>query len=748
MKLTFQIKRIMHMQEDTNFAIVKAKVKESDNRYLKNTDQTIKGIFKNVYENDLFEADVKEVTSGIYGKSYNINGTPKMIMPVTEKAVFEFILSRSKSLKGVGKKKIEKVVQGLGVSALEDIEEDHKVLLQFGFTEDKALKLQEVTASHKEFEDIIGFFMSMDVRADLANEILKEVKDITREKIIKNPYVLLASEKIDFTIADKIAFKLNKDPESVERKEAIVSYYLINRNKSNGDICVKTSEIIEDLADGDFLLKHGSYSKNTTIGRYDVLNVIDGLKQTKILSVDTSKKGEEHVYLTAFLFIENKIVESISQIKSSPDQIIFSEKETNSFISDYEETYFTLAERQKEAIYMASKNKFSILTGGPGTGKTQTTRAIVELFKSINPKATIKLLAPTGKASKRLAELTGMEAQTIHRALGIRGFGKEDDEITLEDDLIVVDESSMIDAQLFHKLLKNTSPNSRILLVGDSNQLDSVGAGRILSDLIESNSVAVTQLNEVFRQASTSQIVTNAHKMIEGKGFNELGGIEVDNSKGDFYFVERKHAKAIKEDILESIKRFMDKGYKLEDIMVLSAMKKGTIGTDELNRAIQQLFNPETDKFDHVKNNGEIIRVGDRVIHTENNKELGVFNGEIGNVQRIVEKLNKGKKVKVIEVSYPDKDEVVDYSGMNIEQLSLAYSITIHKSQGSESPLVIMPVHNTQQIMLDRSLVYTGITRAKQTVIVFGEKESFNNAIKRVKSSKRTSLVKEKLQSA
>lgn len=750
MKITFEVKKITHQTED-GFAIIRGKITEAENRYLRNSEQTLKGNFKMLLVGDIFESEVLEKKNSTFGKQYQIQGASKMVMPETENTIRGFIERRAKVVKGIGKKKIDAIMELHGMSAIDEIRKSPVALMKAGINEEKATKLQELI-NHKstaDFEEISSLFAMAGLSTTLVLEVTKQLVDINLQKIVENPYILTHCDKVRFKDADTIAKHLGKNPENPVRHRFAVVAYLINRKEGNGDICVKIVDILDELKAGakdGFLYRNSAYQTAITINEENTGKALEALKKEKLISVDYSEAKEEHIYLTAFLAIENQIVKRVSEFNGLPNQQAFSSAIVNGFISGYEVKNFPLAKKQKEAIHMASSHMLSILTGGPGTGKTATTRAIVEAFQQENPKARIRLLAPTGKASKRLSELTGMRAETIHRALGIKGFGRDDEEITLTEDLIVVDESSMIDAQLFHKLLKNTADGSRILLVGDVNQLDSVGAGRILSDLIESDCVAVTKLDEVFRQSASSQIVSNAHKMIDGKGFKDTDGLQADSTKGDFYFVERKTEESIQEDILKTVERFINKGVHLNDIMVLSAMKRGDIGTEALNKAIQDKFNPPTDFADHKKYSGEILRIGDRVIHTENNPDLMVFNGEVGTVVQISEKERNGRAVQVIDVEFPDRKEAVEYMGLNIEQLTLAYAITIHKSQGSESKLVIMPVHKAQGIMLDRSLLYTGITRAKETVVLLGEKETFDKAVLKVNGSKRTSLIREKLQ--
>lgn len=745
MKIKIEVKKVMHHNKETLFTVLEGQVRESDKPEMKGKKIKISGIVKNGEKGDVLGAEVQEVIHPIYGQTYKIQGMAKMEVPVEEKAIIDFVAKQAKKVKGIGRKKVEAIVERFGADTLDIIRENPMALREVGITQAKAMYLQDALIGHEELDKLIGLMSTFGVRADVATDAYMNIKGLTMQKVLMNPYILIASEYIDFKTCDKLATQSNVKMDGEDRLRAAIIEYLTYRAKSKGDVCVSLDELLFDFEFGDFLEIHGASREFSSFEETVIRDMIDKLMADKLLSEDLTTSKGSHIYLTAFLHIEENTIKYLQDFKESEGQIMTDTSRVDEFIKNYEKTGLKMAKNQKEALYMVASNKISTLEGGPGTGKTTTVGAIVKMVKEINPDALIRLLAPTGKASKRIAETTGMPATTIHRALGIKGFGNDDEDIELTDDFIVVDESSMIDAQLFYKLLKQTSKDSRILLVGDPNQLDSVGAGRIFGDIVESGYVSHTKLTEVFRQAAESQIVSNAHMIIENKDFSN--GLTADHSKGDFYFIEKSTVNDILDITLESMKRFLQKGNSLSDIMVLSPMKAGTLGTENLNEQIQYHFNPPTHYIDYKRANGGVFRVGDRVIHTENNVELRVFNGEIGVIDSIVEKTVNGMKQMVISVQYPDKENVVDYYGAVVNQLELAYCITVHKSQGSEANVVIMPVHKTQEFMLDRSLLYTGMTRAKKTVVMIGSKEDFNNGVGKVKSSKRVSLVKEKLMS-
>jgi exodeoxyribonuclease V alpha subunit len=418
------------------------------------------------------------------------------------------------------------------------------------------------------------------------------------------------------------------------------------------------------------------------------------------------------------------------------------------------ETGMTLAVKQQEAVHMALQNPISILTGGPGTGKTQTINAVIQVIQLIHPNAQIHLCAPTGRAAKRMTELTDMTATTIHRAIHLTDVRFDQNVERLYGDFLIVDESSMIDAYLFSKLLEAVNVDMKILFVGDVDQLPSIGAGLILRDLIDSKKIPTTTLTEIFRQAKDSQIVTNAHKVIQGKIVGESDGLTFDEKLGDFYFVQKEDTERIKNLIIGFIKRLMESphNFKLQDIQVLTPMKEGELGTNALNRIIQETFNPHIDKelemelfrtskSGVINERFDVFRVGDRVIHTINDYDLKVFNGEIGTIHKIY---NDESGNLMMKVNYDDGMVTYD-EALAKEELMLAYAMTVHKSQGCEFPVGIMPIHPSQQSMLERHLLYTAFTRAKGKVVLAGVNEALNKGILNNITYHRNSKIKDRL---
>lgn len=740
----FEVKRILYINNQKKFAIVKSRIlsNEKVGEPLPR-EMTVQGQLVAPFEGDKYSGEVVIETHPTFGRYLRLLNVPQSTLPQVEGEVVQFI---KKKIKGVGIKKAERIVKELGVDAISRIVHDHRVLLTCGFNELTARSIHEKLSGHLEFEELVEFLQSLQVESNIASPIYNELKSSCVKRVRANPYLISSIHSLSFLDADRIAFALNLPSNNRARYKAAISHYLLWRMEGFGDICVPKEVLVQDFVSGSFLKRISPYREGNAVEKATVEDLIQELLKEKTICSDNSPAtGELYLYEPGYYHIEENIIRGLVNINDVRMAPFATQNQIHDFLMDYESKTFELATRQREAVYMALGKRMSILTGGPGTGKTQTTNTIVKCIQAINPKARIRLLAPTGKAAKRMTELTGMPAATLHRGLGIKGFGSKDDLTLLEDDFVIVDESSMIDAYLFSQLLKNISDHTRVLLVGDANQLPSVGPGLVLRDLIDSGKIAFVELNKIFRQASASQIVTNAHKIVAGKTTEDVDGITFDNSIGDSYFVHRQDAEQIQQDILESIRRFMKKGFRMDEILILSAMNIGDLGVDELNRRVQHEFNPPTNYIDVEKSNGTVLRVGDRVMQTENNYDKKVFNGDIGTIASIFVRRSSGKEETVVEVEYPDKEESDIYIDVEIEELTLAYVISIHKSQGSESPVVLMPVHPSQESMLDRNLLYTGYTRAKKIAVLFGVESLFNRAVKRVHTTNRYSLIKEKM---
>jgi exodeoxyribonuclease V alpha subunit len=731
----FEVKKIRKHFEDTGHTIAQGKFTKYESSFAPTSELIIVGTFVSIYEGDEFEAIGRWVNHNVFGYQFKVD-LAKRIVPQTQKGISEFI---RRYVKGLGKKTAEKIVNLFGEETLQQIEADYRCLLQVGgISEVRAKAIHEKLFKHKRFEEVGMFVLSNGGNHKVALRVYEEFGESAIMKIQENPYILCGFEKIGFVIADKFARNLNGSYRNGDRIKESIIFFLNWCSKSRGDLYVSGEEIVYKMP--DFLLKRGAYEGDEyRLNSVDIENALKDLKAEDRIVIETNEKGIQCVYLNNNHFMETRIVALLKKLVEEPKLPLCSASDIDVFITHYETSFdFKFAEKQKSALHTALLNGISILTGGPGTGKTQTINSIIQCLKHVKPGAIIHLFAPTGKASKRMSELTGMDAMTIHRGIGLGHDEESDKDIIVEGDLLVIDETSMMDAYVCYRLLSSVHENTRILFVGDYEQLPSVGPGLILRDLINSGKIPTTRLTEIFRQAQDSQIVMNSHKIIDG----DIDSITFDKKKDDFFFIERSNRMQAQETIIECVKRFVNNhGYKLDDIQILSPMRKGDLGVWSLNRLMQTTFNPSSiNKVEIKLDELNVLREGDRVIHTVNNKDLGVFNGEVGRILKIWEDVDDGLQV---EIEYDD-DKSVIYDKLSIEEVELAYVLTIHKSQGSEYPIVIIPIHSSQENMLTKNLIYTAWTRARKKVVNIGMKSSLKVGVMNT-DNVRNSQIEEKV---
>lgn len=734
--IEFEIKKIIYRSEEDNLSTI-CKVKLLNHDYEGKGVNTIpemcilQGEFQSLYVGDTFEAKVSWTKNFVYGYQLIVKENLKIKIPDLAKGLALFIQKR---VKGLGINRANRIVDELGLDCISLILNDWTKLLSVeGIKEKMAKRIYDTLTTEKKFENVSIFINSMGLRQDVAIKLYEEFKDETIIKINENPYIMCGLRGLTFQQADIIAFKLGFDSLFFERIKNGIFHYLNFNMKNKGNIYILKDTLIEEIE--HFLASIGSFDE---VGIPDDLinKCLEELVKGFKIVIEKNGEGKECIYRKDYNVIENTIVELLDKIMTESKEPFCLDFQIKEFLDDYESKFFKLAKKQKEAVYMGLKNGLSIITGGPGTGKTQTINTIIKCIEHINPNATIKLSAPTGKASKRMTELTNKEATTIHRLINLNSFNEYAELEEIYADFIIVDEASMIDAYVFCSLLKCISSNTRIIFVGDYQQLPSVAPGLILRDLITSNKIPVTILDEIFRQAQDSQIVMNAYKIINGE--NDLS---FDLEKKDFYFIERHDPLSIKETIMKSINNLQEnRGFKLNDIAVLSPTRKELIGTKELNRAIQRKYNAPTNKPDLEIDNSNLFRVSDTVMQVTNNYDKEVFNGEVGTITSIY----AGRNGIEITVDYGDRDVVYEEKEFK-EEVILSYSTTIHKSQGSEFPIVIIPVHESQKSMLNRNLLYTAVTRAKQVVVMIGSKSALAYGIDKQDNIERLSGIKEKI---
>ena len=664
--------------------------------------------------------------------------TIKTTIPSTLKGIEKYLASGI--LPYVGPKTAKNIVEEFGEDSLDIIQYNpEKLKVIPGIGEKKIEQITGAYEEQREVKDIMVYLQGFDITVNNAIKIYKKYGKDTIGLINENPYRL--SEDIygiGFKTSDALAKNMGIDQNSPYRIEAGLKFTMM---RSSGDghtylpkeellyktarlLDIETPLIEESITDLIFRKNfHLVTEADRTLVYYMPLHIAENNVARKL--VDLSRVN--------FTDLEVDVEEKIKKIE---------EEENIEFDS-----------KQLLAIKEAIADGVVVITGGPGTGKTTTINAIIKIFEELELK--VILAAPTGRAAKRMTETSGRESKTIHRLLGFAymeedmGFNKDEDS-PIEADVIIIDESSMIDILLMNSLLKAINEGTRIILVGDIDQLPSVGAGNVLRDIINSESIRVVMLDKIFRQAEESMIVVNAHKINKGES-------PILNGKDkDFYFLPEVNPNSTLETIIELNKERLPKYYNydpIKDIQVLTPMKKGDVGTNSLNRKLQEALNPESTFKAEKKMGEEIFRVGDKVMQIKNNYNLewekivdgralekgeGVFNGDFGYVQSIDHEENK---LKVLF----DDERLVDYSFNGLDELMLSYAITVHKSQGSEFPVIIIPIHWGPPMLLTRNLIYTGITRARELVVLVGELRFLDMMIKNNRIAKRYSSLDKKI---
>ncbi len=632
-------------------------------------------------------------------------------------------------LKGIGPATAQKIVRHFGIESLNVIENTPEQLLQIpGFSMVKINRIADSLKEHGEIQRIMVFLQGVGVSPGYALKIYRTYKNEAIKIVKENPYRLADDVfGIGFKIADQIAKKMGVGNDSPYRIRAGIRYWL-NENSNEGHIFAREK---------DFLAKAG---KELEVNELQLTAEMEDLRFKKEIFQEFLDDNEKIIYLAPFYYSELGAAARINDLLQivPKDVKIDPVKALEKFAR---ENQITLADKQREAVLKSLQHGFLVITGGPGTGKTTIVKAILSLFKTAGSR--VMLAAPTGRAAKRLAETTGEDAKTIHRLLG---YGNEEfngnrfqfnEDEPLVTDVLIVDEFSMVDLILFYNLLKAITPGTRLNVVGDVDQLPSVGPGSVLRDLIGSAKIPTVRLNVIFRQAQESLIIANAHRINEGV-FPLL------SKSRDFFFIEESDPEQIVKTIPELVKTRIPKYLNcdsVEDIQVLTPMRRTITGVENLNLCLQEALNsPETGKIE-LKVGLTTFRLGDKVMQLKNDYQRSVFNGDIGLIRSI------DAEERRIEVAFPEVggEHQVRYDSEDLDQLVLAYVISVHKSQGNEYPVVIMPVTTQHFLMLQRNLLYTAVTRAKKMAVLIGTKKAVAIAVKNNKIEERNSLLKERL---
>ena len=652
-----------------------------------------------------------------YGRQFAADGWSRII-PESVDGIERFL--GSGAVKGLGPALAHRVVAAFGKDTMKILERDPQRLLEVeGIGPKKLAVITESFYEEKQVNDIAYDLEQHGVAGRYAGRLLQKYGDDVHYVLTEEPYRMIAEiDGIGFKTADQMALAYGMDRQDPQRLSAGLTYVLQTMTQ-NGHVCIPDAELVRRAA---FILQADA------LGLHDILK--EAIEVGQLCTADF--QGTVYVYTPEAYEEENYIarrIQDMAAMKPLPMKT-----HVQLFLDRWQDScHFELADKQREAVEKSLESGMTVITGGPGTGKTTVVQTIIRLAEQEGLR--ILLCAPTGRAAKRLAETTQRKAKTIHRLLipdgrqgRIQVFEYNETKL-LPADLVIVDEVSMLDMEMMYHLLSALKPQCRCILVGDADQLPSVGAGAVLHDIIASGQVPVVRLDTIFRQQEGGRIVTNAHLINSGR-------LPVVNEDPEFRFVEiedeaqgaEKISALYNSELLETGDKFA--------VQVLSPMYKNPCGVDNLNQLIQGRFNPPAEEKGELKGKNVIFRVGDKVMQKHNDYEKGVFNGDIGEIFAI--------QKDMVYVRYPEQD--VKYEGQEVDEITLAYAITVHKSQGSEYHTVIMVLVNSHAIMLQRNLFYTAVTRAKRKVILVGSKRAVQTAVQNQRTSRRFTLLIPRLQ--
>lgn len=739
------VERITYQNPENGYSVLKCRVKGYGELV------PVVGSLVDVNVGSVLVADGDWKVDAKYGRQFMAQSWEET-MPATVYGMEKYL--GSGLIKGVGPKFAKKIVQRFGTDTFAVIEDKVDALLEIeGIGRKRIQMIAESWQKQKEIKNVMLFLQEQQVSTSYAAKIYKQYGNDSIAVMKENPYRLADDIwGIGFRTADQIASKLDIEKESYVRIRSGIMYTL-SELSNDGHVYATKEQLAEKGAE---LLEAEPGIIVMTMD--EMLRQGELIQEKEIIKCDDEGNRVSPVYLPPFYYAEVGVASKLKKLSEAPatdrlfTKLSMAKQETGNEDLSIEvsaiekKTGMEYDEIQADAIRRAALAKVMVLTGGPGTGKTTTVHGIISAFRSFGLR--ILLAAPTGRAAKRMTEATGLEAMTIHRLLECKppdGY-QRNEENPLEGDVLILDECSMIDIILMNSLLKAIPVNMRLIMVGDIDQLPSVGAGNVLRDIIESGAFPVVRLTKIFRQAMKSRIITNAHRINEG----QLPILD-NGRESDFFFSEMEDADAVADRIVDLVKNRLPDYYNTDpaQIQVLTPMQRGVIGATNLNLRLQEALNPETKEIwargkgrisvpkESLHRSGFSYRADDKVMQIKNNYDKDVFNGDIG----IIDHVNA--EDRTLGVNYGDR--IVEYDVSELDEVVHAYATTIHKSQGSEYPIVVIPVMMNHYVMLQRNLIYTGITRAKKVLVLVGTKKALAYAVHNVTVTKRNTLLRERL---
>lgn len=720
---------IFHNQEEL-FSIASITIIDT-NEQISEEELVVKGYFPPLTHGNEYIFYGNLTVHPKFGEQYDVF-TYEKELPKTEESLVKYL--SSDLFYGIGKKTAERIVNHLGVQAIEKILADESVLDQIpGMTEKLKKRFVSDLQLHQGFDQVTLELAKHGIGLQLAQKIYDVYQEKTIKQLKENPYSFVFTiEGFGFQRADDIAQSIGIEKNHPSRIQAGI-LHILELESLDGHVYVEEKNLINKT------IKLLFPKQMDLIDENEILNHIQFLENEQAIV-----KENEKVYLPHLYYAEEGIASQLKRIMDLEVEEIYDESELLKIIGEIEEKEgIAYGEEQYEAIKSALNEKVMILTGGPGTGKTTVIKGIIQCYdaflKATNKKqheSNYILTAPTGRAAKRLSESTGLKAKTIHSLLG--WMGEEEFEYNasnqLEGKILIVDEFSMVDVWLANRLLKAVPSDMKVIFVGDEDQLPSVGPGQVLSDLLRSEQIPISRLTEIYRQKEDSFIIKLAHKIKN----NEIDDLNL-TKKDDFNFIECKQEQVL--SVIEQIvKKAVERGYQKKDIQILAPMYKTNVGIHQLNNTLQNIFNPDDENMRSIQHFDQILKTGDKVIQLVNQPEKQVFNGDIGEIVAIKKATETESKKEEVVIDYDGL--LVSYTKQELNQIMLAYAISIHKSQGSEFPIVILPVVKAFKRMLVKKLLYTAITRSKTSLIICGERDALiDGLLKEDHYDRKTTLV-------